>query len=318
MEIIGKRSVKTLWITHTLDLLRQSKRVFKTHFNNKVGQIASGKINIQEVTFATVQTLNNIDLNTLKDEFEMIIVDEAHRATGSPSRIMMFYKVITSLNAKYKYGLTATLYDKPNDISSTPLYLLGNKLHEVDQEDIVRVTAEHKVIDLPTAESDMYLNPDRTINFHELVNYLVYDMHRNTLIVDNLLQNKDRHNIILSNRNAHLEIIAEMLEFHGIECRVLIGEVKSSDREEILNDFGNGEYRFLLSNYQLAKEGLDLPIADTLHLIFPMRDRTTLVQSKGRVERNYKGKTNSIVYDYLDTNIGTLQGMFKTRRRWLR
>ena len=49
-----------------------------------------------------------------------------------------------------------------------------------------------------------------------------------------------------------------------------------------------------------------------------MRDRTTLVQSKGRVERNYKGKTNSIVYDYLDTNIGTLQGMFKTRRRWLR
>ena len=48
MEIIGKRSVKTLWITHTLDLLRQSKRVFKTHFNNKVGQIASGKINIQE------------------------------------------------------------------------------------------------------------------------------------------------------------------------------------------------------------------------------------------------------------------------------
>ena len=63
----------------------------------------------------------------------MIIVDEAHRATGSPSRIMMFYKVITSLNAKYKYGLTATLYDKPNDISSTPLYLLGNKLHEVDQ-----------------------------------------------------------------------------------------------------------------------------------------------------------------------------------------
>ena len=46
--------------------------------------------------------------------------------------------------------------------------------------------------------------------------------------------------------------------------------------------FKSGDVRYLLSNYQLAKEGLDLPIADTLHLILPMRDKRTIVQSAGK------------------------------------
>ena len=48
---------------------------------------------------------------------------------------MQFYKVLSNLNAKYKYGITATLFDKPKDISSTPIFLLGEKLHEIKKED---------------------------------------------------------------------------------------------------------------------------------------------------------------------------------------
>ena len=40
----------------------------------------------------------------------------------------------------------------------------------------------------------------------------------------------------------------------------------------------------------LLKEGQDLPIADTLHLVMPVRDKITTIQSVGRIERLYKGK----------------------------
>ena len=132
-----------------------------------------------------------------------------------------------------------------------------------------------------------------------------------------MLKNADRHNIILSSRNDHLRALELYLNGMGIETRLVLGETKMSDREQYFKDFEEGKVHFLLSNYQLAKEGLDLPIADTLHLVTPMRDKRTIIQSAGRVERVYKGKTNSKVYDYVDVNIGMLENMYKDRRRHL-
>ena len=61
----------------------------------------------------------------------MIVVDEVHRVAGGPTKVMQFYKVLSNLNAKYKYGITATLFEQPKDISMTPIFLIGEKLHEV-------------------------------------------------------------------------------------------------------------------------------------------------------------------------------------------
>lgn len=318
MELIAKRNVKTLWLTHTLDLLRQSKRVYKEFFKNKAGEISGGKINIQDITFATVQTLTNVDFQKYKDEFDMIIVDEAHRVGGTPNRIMMFYKILTNLNAKYKYGITATLYEKPNDASSIPLMLLGDKLHEIDESEVKRVTAKHVPIYLNTPKSDVYLKPDRTLDYHALTEYLIYDMKRNVDIFAEMFKHKDKYNIVLSNRNDHLQILKDLLEANGEKPEILIGEVKAADRERILKDYNKGKINYLLSNYQLAKEGLDLPRAECLHLVFPMRDKRTIIQSKGRVERPFKGKKESFVFDYVDKNIGQLMGMFRDRRRYMK
>lgn len=317
IKIIQERSVRTLWVTHTLDLLKQSMNVYKKFFKNKPGVIASGKIDIQDVTFATVQTLHRIDLSLYRDKWEQIIFDECHKIAGTPTRVMMFYKVATNLNSKYKYGLTATLYDKKNDVSQTPLFVLGDKLHEIKKEDISRINAKYMPINLSTETSDSYLNPDKTINHHLLTEYLVYNAQRNNEILNNLIKCKSRYNLILSNRNGHLDILSDYLEVFGFESYILKGDTKAVDREFILDKFRAGKINFLLSNYQLAKEGLDLPIADTLHLIMPMRDRITIEQSKGRVERTFKGKESAFVYDYIDYKIGTLAGMSKVRRRYL-
>lgn len=78
LQLIAELGVKTLWLTHTMDLLNQSYTRAKDNFEDiKISKIANGKINIAEnITFATVQTLSKVDLSQYKNEFDCVIVDE--------------------------------------------------------------------------------------------------------------------------------------------------------------------------------------------------------------------------------------------------
>lgn len=78
LQLIAELGVKTLWLTHTMDLLNQSYARAKDNFEDiKISKIANGKINIAEnITFATVQTLSKVDLSQYKNEFDCVIVDE--------------------------------------------------------------------------------------------------------------------------------------------------------------------------------------------------------------------------------------------------
>lgn len=318
MYLIKHFRQKTLWITHTHDLLNQSKNVAKKMFNNTIGTITEGKVDIKDITFATVQTLVNVDLESIKNEFGLIIVDECHKATGTPNKLKMFYKVINSLSAKHKFGLTATLFTTKKSITVTPIYLLGERTHEVKKEDIDRVNAIHIPIVTPTIQSDVYLNTDRTLNYSGLVEYLVYNPLRNNFIVNQLVYYKKNYNIILSDRLDHLELLSQGLHMLGYDYKILTGAEKKKEREIILNDFKLGNIHFLFSTYKLFKEGIDVPIADVLHLAFPIKDKTTLIQSKGRVERLYEGKDNAYVIDYVDNAIGFLNNMYIKRKRVLK
>ena len=109
IALIAKLGCKALWLTHTKDLLKQSEDRAAQYFDRSLfGEITEGKVNIGKgITFATVQTLATQNLNLYRDSFDCIIVDEYHRVAGTPTAATQFGKVIGSLNARYKYGLSA-------------------------------------------------------------------------------------------------------------------------------------------------------------------------------------------------------------------
>lgn len=78
LEIISRIGGRALWLTHTQDLLNQSKqRAEKVLGQGGYGTITAGKVDIGgTITFATVQTMAKIDLSSVKDAFDVIIVDE--------------------------------------------------------------------------------------------------------------------------------------------------------------------------------------------------------------------------------------------------
>lgn len=307
---------KTLWLTHTNELLNQSYNAAAEFIDKKLlGKITAGKIQIADgITFATVQTLCKADLNALRYEWDMIITDEVHRASMSATKATMFSKVLNNLAARYKYGLSATLHRADGLIKCT-YALVGGVAYTVPDSVVNTMRVEIQKRDTRIQISRQCLDTDGTLCYAKLINYLAENAKRNIQICDDIeeLANRGHSIILLSDRVEHLNVIHYNLQpEYQRDTVVLHGKVKKADREIALDQMRNKEKRILLATYQLAKEGLDVPCLDRLLLATPVKDYAIVVQSVGRIARVCEGKGTPVVYDYVD-DIGYLQGMWKKR-----
>lgn len=103
ISIVERLGRRTLWLTHTKDLLNQSKTRAEQYMKESlIGTITEGKVSIGKgITFATIQTMCRLDLAQYKYLWDVIIVDECHRCSGTPTAMTQFYKVLNSLSARH-------------------------------------------------------------------------------------------------------------------------------------------------------------------------------------------------------------------------
>ncbi len=314
-------SRKALWITHTQDLLNQSYERAAQYFpQESLGKITAGKVQIGKLmTFATVQTLYKLDLEKYRKAWDVVIVDECHRLAGTPSRVTMFYKVLSNLAARYKYGLSATVSRSDGLIRST-FAVLGPVAYKVPDEAVEAKTVKVRIVrrDTGTKISRSCQDTDGTLDYGKLITYLAGQPERNTLIVKDLVANSEHHNLILSDRLDHLRLLMGLLPDRFREQAVMIDGSMTSKagkaaREQALKDMRAGRKRYLFASFALAKEGLDIPRLDRLYLTTPKKDGATVQQSVGRIARIADGKTDAVVYDYVD-NIGFCVNRFNLRK----
>lgn len=318
LELIARLGLKTLWITHTIDLLNQSYNRANSNFEGVgLGKIANGKIDIgTHITFATVQTLKSIDLQSYADTWDCIIVDECHRICGTPARAGMFYKVINKLVARYKYGLTATPYRNVKGTEKAMFSLIGNTIIELDKEvigdriipaTIVKINTEFKEI------SEECEEPDGTIQYAKLTTELSENWERNQIILKLLKQSKENYILVLTDRVKQMYDIQKSLGYGN----VIDGKTKKEKREKAIEEIREGKEKVLFATYGLAKEGLDIPRLDRLILASPHRDKATIIQAVGRIERKFSRKEIPICYDLVDP-IPYFQNMYKSRKSYYR
>lgn len=314
---------RTLWITHTHELLVQSKsRALQFIDESLVGTIEGGKVDIGKgITFAVVNTLNNLDLDFYKDYFDVIIVDECHRVAGNASRVTMFSHVLNSLGARHKYGLTATPH-RADGLISTTYALIGMIICEIPKEVVSDYIMAVSIVPCETGIEldDSALNNDGTINYCKLITFLSQEHTRNALIVDDLIQNSNHFCLILSDRIKHLTTLRNSLPKKLKDESALINGTMTSKankilRERYIEDIRTGKLHYLFATYKLAKEGLDIPRLNRLFMATPKKDEAIIIQSIGRIDRKFQDKTDPIVYDYVD-NIPYLKRLFKARKRF--
>ena len=136
---------------------------------------------------------------------------------------------------------------------------------------------------------------------------LSLDKNRNNLLKSIVISTKGS-TIVLSDRVEQLEQLHAMIP----NSVVITGKTKKKDREQGLKDVEQGKIRVLLSSYQLAKEGLDLPILENLVMATPVKDDAVVIQSVGRIQRPYENKKIANVYDLVDS-VSTLDRFYRKR-----
>lgn len=317
LQLISELGLKTLWITHTYDLLNQSFDRAKSNLEDVgLGKIAAGKIDIgTHITFATVQTLVKLDLSSFKNEFDCIIVDEGHRICGTPAQLGMFYKVINALSCRYKYALTATPFRNIKGTEKALFSLIGPIICEIPKEVVaektIKATIQPIYTDFKIPEEAQ--KTDGTIDYAKLTTILGEDERRNKIILDILKECKNNYTLVLGDRLTQLKYLQENIGYGVRIDGTMTSKKKKAQREQYIQDMRDGKENLLFATYGLAKEGLDIPRLDRLILASPHRDKATIIQSVGRVERKFEGKKTPLVYDIVD-NTQFHSNMFKSRK----
>ena len=308
IALVMRYGRRALWLTHTADLLNQSKARAERYMDKRlIGTITEGKVNIgQGITFATIQTMCRLDLAQYKDLWDVIIVDECHRVAGTPTAMTQFFKVLNSLSARHKYGLSATVHRADGMIPAT-YALLGHVVHTVPDEAVKDKIMQVGISPLGTGVklSRECLNTDGTINYTKLISYLCENKERTHYIGSWIVAEADHPCLILSDRLNHLEALMNTLPRSMREMSVMISGKMSTkkgkaEREQAIEDMRTGRKRYLFATYSLCKEGLDIPCLSRLFMTTPQSDYAVVVQSIGRVARVCEGKSQPVVYDFVD------------------
>jgi superfamily II DNA or RNA helicase len=185
--------------------------------------------------------------------------------------------------------------------------LLGEVAHTVPTEAVADKIMKVGICPIPTGIglSRACLNTDGTLNYAKLISYLTESENRNRQIVGNIIVDRDKPALILSDRLGHLETLMSLLPAEMQTDAVMVsGKMTTKkgkqEREQAIADMRSGAKKYLFATYSLAKEGLDIPCLERLYMATPQKDYAVITQSIGRIARTHNGKADPICYDFVD------------------
>ncbi len=302
--MIASRGVSTLILVHRSELKKQWEERLRTFLSpsmkGKKGEL-SYKIDV-----LLFQSLGKKDDRVeILDRYGMVVVDECHHL-GAYS----FESLLKEVKARFVVGLTATPIRRDGKHPIVTMQL-GPIRHVVPRSSMpeMRMVVLARLINVVSI-------PDG-LSIQEVFRLLAEDRDRNRLIAEDVRDacRKSRNVLVLSQRCDHVVALAGELELLGQECFVLHGRMGVKKRREVMGAFDEivGP-RVLFSTGSLIGEGFDKPVLDTLFLALPISWKGTLSQYAGRLNREYPGKVEVRVYDYVDGGNKQVLNMYKRRQ----
>ncbi len=309
LAIICKRGQPTLILVHTKELLHQWAERVRSFLDIEPGLIGDGKFDIQPVTVAIVNTARK-HLEELPEHFGQIVVDECHRVPSS-----MFIETVQAFDSKYMVGLSATTYRR-DGLDKLIYYALGDRAHKVDSE---QLRQEGAVLAPQVYRRETSFRYAYSEDYQAMLTALTEDRRRNLQIAEDVIDlagNRPGTVLVVSDRVAHCQALAELIEPAGHRVKILTGRTPREERAQIVADVQAGEVDVLVSTLQLLGEGFDCPGLSSLVLATPVRFKGRLTQVVGRILRPADGK-RPVVFDYIDSRVGVLRAQARSRERAL-
>ncbi len=300
---------RTLFVAHTMELVNQAYLTFQALWKEaSVGKFADSiKEGNADVVCGSIQSIA-LNLDSFKeDDFDYIIIDEAHHAAADT-----YQKVLAYFKPKFLLGLTAT----PERADDTDiLEIFKNTAHKLDIQTAVEIGA---LVDVRCIR--IHTNIDMTQVRFNSVQYNVRDLdvkicvtERNALIVKTWLDYvKDKRTVVFCASVKHAEQIAALFKEKWVSAEAVSGSMKTSERNELLAKFAKGELKVLCA-CDLLNEGWDCPETEVLFMARPTMSKVLYTQQLGRGMRLNEGKEYLMVFDFVD-NAGQYNAPYSLHR----
>ena len=330
VAIIARKKVNTLILVHSKALLKQWHDRLTEFLNidypkheekNKRGRRkvfspigcfdSSGNTLHGIIDIALIQScLDEDGVKPFVQDYGMVIVDECHHVSS-----ITFEQVLMSIKAHTIYGLTATPIRKDGHqpiifMQCGPIRFTTDVKSQIAKQSFDRFL-------IPRFTSYNSILEDR-LSIATLYKYLSEDEIRNNLIVEDICKavNTGRTPIILTNRTAHVSVLAEKLKATIKNVISLTGAGTTREKREAmqrLQTIPDSEQLVIVATGKYIGEGFDYPRLDTLFLALPISWKGLLTQYAGRLHREYEGKKDVHIYDYIDIHEPICDSMYRKR-----
>ena len=328
--IIARKKVNTLILVHSKALLKQWHDRLTEFLNidypqheekNKRGRgkvfspigcfDSSGNTLHGIIDIALIQScLDEDGVKPFVQDYGLVIVDECHHVSS-----ITFEQVLMSIKAHTIYGLTATPIRKDGH---QPIIFMqcGPIRFSTDVKSQIAKQSFDRFL-IPRFTSYNSILEDR-LSIATLYKYLSEDEIRNNLIVEDTCKavNTGRTPIILTNRTAHVSVLAEKLKATIKNVISLTGAGTTKEKRETmqrLQTIPDSEQLVIVATGKYVGEGFDYPRLDTLFLALPISWKGLLTQYAGRLHREYEGKKDVRIYDYIDIHEPICDSMYRKR-----
>ena len=330
--LIAERKVNTLILVHTKALLDQwksrleeflqidfteddlpKKRGRRKAFSpfgtlDSKGNSLHGKIDI-----ALMQScLEDSGVKPFVRDYGMLIVDECHHVSA-----VNFERILKYANACYVYGLTATAIRKDGHqpiifMQCGPIRYSADAKTQMASQTFTRLL-------VPRFTSYRELTDEKS-TYVRMVQKMAEDKNRNGLIIKDVCValKEGRSPIVLTNLTAHVETLASALAPHCEHVVTLIGSESAKGKRQkmkYLQNIPSSEQLVIVATGKYVGEGFDYPRLDTLFLALPISWKGIIAQYAGRLHREYPGKREVRIYDYIDIRVPMCDVMYKRRLR---
>ena len=266
------------------------------------------------IDIAMITSLGREDnINEMVRNYGMVIIDECHHAAA-----VTHENVLRAVTARYVYGMSATI--NRGDKQDKKMFMqLGPIRHRYTaKERAQKQGIGHYIYPRFTRLVDMNQSEDK--NPADYYRLIMHSELRNMQIVSDVIDcvKRGRTPVVMTKYKEHAQKLYDMLQGVADHVFLLQGGKSLKERAAIREQMAAvraDESLVLVAIGQYVGEGFNYPRLDTMLLAMPISFEGNVEQHAGRLNRDYEGKKDAIIFDYIDQHIPTLKRMYYKRLR---
>jgi len=302
--------LRTLFLCHTTDLLRQSFTALKKYFPHVYALGGGYRAHLEDIYNCESPILIAIDksyYNILKKDlrgelsvfFDMIIVDEVHHVNSKNSQ---YGKILENNLAPRRYGLTATVPTQRKQILINEGFF-GPTIAELTLEEGIKtgIVAKPQVNLIPVPY-DIKMNKKCQGRFKKYYEHgVVKNRIRNKLITDQIIETINNGQTVLTiiERQEHGKLLQKMLKLKGVGVPFIYGSTAHDKRQLALRSLTSRKTKAVICS-RVWKEGINVPSLNHIINAVGLKEEKAVLQAAGRGLRTTDDKTTVKITDFLD------------------